>query len=48
MYRGTRKYKCPKCGEVFTAPDIEMNATAASMPQRCPKGAALHSSWLPL
>lgn len=37
MIRGTRKFKCGKCGEVFTAPDIERNATATSIPQRCPK-----------
>lgn len=37
MYRGTRKFRCPNCGEVFTAPDIELNATAASVPQRCPR-----------
>lgn len=37
MYRGTRKYRCPHCGEVFTAMDMELNATAASVPQRCPE-----------
>lgn len=37
MYRGTRKYRCPHCGETFTAMDMELNATAASAPQRCPE-----------
>lgn len=28
MYRGTHRYRCHKCGETFSAPDIELNATA--------------------
>ncbi|CCZ45115.1 unknown [Bacteroides sp. CAG:545] len=27
--------KCPYCGHVFQAPDIEDNATVLSMPVRC-------------
>ena len=36
MYRGTTRFKCTECGEVFTAPDIEYNATVYSVPQPCP------------
>lgn len=36
MIRGTTNFKCPKCGKVFEAPDIEDNATVATMPMPCP------------
>ena len=36
MMRGTTYFKCPKCGNVFRAPDIEDNATASTMPMSCP------------
>lgn len=37
MYRGTKLFKCTECGKKFFAPDIELGATALSMPQSCPK-----------
>ena len=37
MYRGTKTYKCSKCGEIFIAHDIEQNATVESMPVTCPQ-----------
>jgi len=37
MLRGTKQFKCERCGEVFTAPDMELNATASTAPQPCPK-----------
>ena len=36
MVRGTTYFKCPHCGKVFKAPDIELNATVETMPQPCP------------
>lgn len=36
MYRGTTRFKCTECGEVFKAPDIEYKATVYSVPQPCP------------
>lgn len=37
MLRGTTLFRCPNCGHVFKALDIEDNATAYSMPIPCPK-----------
>lgn len=37
MIRGITTFKCPKCGHKFTAPDIELGATALSQPMTCPK-----------
>lgn len=36
MVRGTTYFKCPKCGKVFKAPDVELAATVYTMPQPCP------------
>lgn len=37
MLRGKTKFKCDACGNVFESFDIEDNATAGTMPMRCPK-----------
>lgn len=37
MLRGKTKFKCDACGNVFESFDIEDNATAGTMPVRCPK-----------
>lgn len=37
MLRGTKTFKCEKCGHIFEGPDIEQNATIVSAPVRCPK-----------
>ena len=37
MVRGTTTFKCEACGNVFEGLDIEDNATAGTMPVRCPK-----------
>ncbi len=36
MVRGKTWFKCPCCGKVFKAYDIEWNATVMSMPMPCP------------
>jgi len=36
MYRGTTRFKCTECAEIFKAPDIEYMATMMSVPQPCP------------
>ena len=41
MIRGFVKTKCPECGHVFLAPDIEDNATVFSVPVKCPKCGAM-------
>ena len=41
MIRGFVKTKCPECGHVFLAPDIEDNATVYSVPVKCPKCGAM-------
>lgn len=43
MIRGTRKFFCDKCGNVFSAPDVEFMATTLSVPMRCPKCASYHT-----
>jgi NAD-dependent SIR2 family protein deacetylase len=37
MLRGFIKVKCPHCGSVFIAPDMEDNATVHSAPIHCPE-----------
>lgn len=37
MIRGTKTFKCDKCGHVFKALDVECNATILSTPVECPK-----------
>ena len=37
MLRGTTLFRCPNCGHVFKALDIEDNATVYSMPMPCPR-----------
>lgn len=37
MLRGTTLFRCPNCGHVFKALDIEDNATARSTPMPCPR-----------
>ena len=33
MLRGITLFRCSKCGKIFSAPDIELNATTFSVPQ---------------
>ncbi len=35
MIRGITLFRCTKCGKIFYAPDIELNATIYSVPQPC-------------
>lgn len=35
MIRGITLFRCTKCGKIFSAPDIELNATIYSVPQPC-------------
>lgn len=37
MLRGTHEYTCEDCGHQFLMGDIELLATVASMPVRCPR-----------
>lgn len=37
MLRRTTKFHCDKCGNTFTGPDVEWNATVMTAPQPCPK-----------
>lgn len=37
MLRGFKKVRCPHCGHIFTAADIEEGATVKSMNTYCPK-----------
>ena len=37
MLRGTTLFRCPNCGHVFKALDLEDNATVRTMPQPCPR-----------
>ena len=37
MLRGLTKFRCPECGHIFEAPDLEDNATARTMPMPCPR-----------
>ena len=37
MVRGTTSFRCPKCGHVFTAMDVEWNATVLYAPMPCPQ-----------
>ena len=43
MLRGTTLFRCPNCGHVFKAFDIEDNATARSTPMPCPRCGAKSS-----
>ena len=36
MMRGIATFKCPKCGNVFKAPDTEYRATVFTTPMPCP------------
>ena len=52
MFRGIKIFKCTKCGNTFSAPDIEWMATSFSVPQKCPKCGSIrtrpggNSAWL--
>ncbi len=54
MLRGTTLFRCPNCGHVFKALDIEDNATVYSMPMPCPRCGAksspvgISAAWLAL
>lgn len=48
MLRGTTLFRCPNCGHVFKAFDIEDNATARSTPMPCPRCGAKSSPVGPL
>lgn len=37
MVRGIIPFRCRECGGRFIALDIEWNASALSVPQKCPK-----------
>lgn len=37
MLRGITKFRCPSCGHIFDAFDIEDNATAGTVPVPCPR-----------
>lgn len=37
MVRGKTLFRCTKCNKIFSALDIEWNATVFSVPMRCPK-----------
>lgn len=37
MIRGTKTFKCKKCGHIFKSLDIEWNASILSAPVECPK-----------
>lgn len=41
MIRGFKKVRCPHCGHLFMAADIEDNATVKSMDVHCPKCGSL-------
>ena len=43
MLRGLYKYVCKDCGHKFIGADIELNATAASMPVKCPKCGSINT-----
>lgn len=43
MLRGTTTFTCDKCGNKFTALDLEWNATTLSMPQPCPECGSRHT-----
>ena len=43
MLRGTTLFRCPNCGHVFKALDIEDNATARTTPMPCPRCGAKSS-----
>ena len=43
MLRGTTLFRCPNCGHVFKALDIEDNATARTAPMPCPRCGAKSS-----
>ena len=54
MLRGTTLFRCPNCGHVFKALDIEDNAIVYSMPMPCPRCGAksspvgISAAWLAL
>ncbi len=37
MVRGTTWFRCPRCGYIYKALDIEEGATILSMPMPCPR-----------
>lgn len=43
MLRGLYKYVCKDCGHKFIGADIELNATAASVPVKCPKCGSINT-----
>ena len=43
MLRGTTLFRCPNCGHVFKALDLEDNATVRSTPMPCPRCGAKSS-----
>ena len=44
MLRGLYKYVCKDCGHKFIGADIELNATAASVPVKCTKCGSVYTS----
>ena len=44
MLRGLYKYVCKDCGHKFIGADIELNATAVSVPVKCPKCGSVNTS----
>ena len=43
MIRGLYKYVCKDCGHKFIDADVELLATAASMPVKCPKCGSINT-----
>ena len=43
MLRGLYKYVCKDCGHKFIGADIELNATAAYGPVKCPKCGSINT-----
>ena len=43
MIRGKTKFKCDDCSHTFKALDIELEATAFTMPVTCPKCGSRHT-----
>lgn len=43
MIRGTKRFLCDKCGNIFSDLDIEYMATALSVPRKCPRCGSFHT-----
>lgn len=43
MIRGITSFVCDDCGHKFKGADVEWNATALSMPLKCPNCGSMHT-----